>query len=122
REEALQEIAALARQHRLSLQEIAALLHHPGDKPKQAGEAVTKLFSYLGGIFCLAGICAYIGMFWDEMSGAVRVTLTFGTGLVAFLMAVIFVRDGRYARIVTPLFLIAALFQPGGLFVVFDEY
>jgi hypothetical protein len=123
KEDALQEIAALARHNGITLAEIARVLTNAQEQAQTASRGIlSKLFGYIGAIFVFSGICAFISMFWDDMGSAPRVIITLGTGFIAFLMGLSALTNEKYARAATPLFLIAAFLQPGGIFVMLDEY
>lgn len=128
RARALQSIAALARQHQLSAQDIAAALGEPvGDAPVAADGVrsrglLVRVLGYIGGTFVFAGVCVFIALQWDTMTPAARVVITLGSGLAAFVLAVLSSRDPRFEKAATPLFLMAGALQPTGLLVLFDEY
>ena len=124
REEALRQIAEIAARHQLQPREIIAEL---GKAPKQyqaqrSTGILAKILAYLGGVFVLAGIAIFIGMQWDFFSSAVRVLVTLGVGFAIYLFALISMRDERFSRVTTPMFLIAALLQPTGIVVMLNEY
>lgn len=121
----LEQIVTLATQNGISASEIESAIN--GNKlenlsDKSGGSIAMRIFSILGGVFILAGVSAYIAMFWDEMNSATRVIITLGSGFVAYMMAVIFSRESRYLSSIVPLLLIAALLESFGLFVLIDEY
>ena len=121
---ALEQIVALARDHRLTAAEIAAAL---SDQPKPAPESraralIVRALGYLGGTFVFAGIAAFIALQWDAMNSAARVIITLGPGIAACVLAVLSSRDVRFDKAVAPLFLIAAVLQPTGLLVAFKEF
>jgi hypothetical protein len=123
REAALRRIAELASSHGLSLDDIAAALAGPDAAVAARRPAVlTRLFAYVGGVFVFAGIGIFIAMQWGDMTPAARVVVTLGSGVAAFGMALAAIKDARFAGAVTPLFLIAAILEPVGLFVALDEY
>ena len=69
RPRALQEISALARQHGLTLTDIAAAL---GQAPEPAQEnrlrgILVRVLGFLGGTFVFAGIGVFIALQWDDM-------------------------------------------------------
>ena len=124
RSRALEQIVALARDHRLTAAEIAAAL---SDQPKPAPESraralIVRALGYLGGTFVFAGIAAFIALQWDAMNSAARVIITLGPGIAACVLAVLSSRDVRFDKAVAPLFLIAAVLQPTGLLVAFKEF
>lgn len=124
KEEALQDIVALARLHQISAAEITQALDTPQAEQtrQQSSGVLSKLFGYMGGIFVFAGICVFISMYWDDFGSAARVVVTLGSGIAAFIMALVCLHDKRYERAATPLFLTAALLQPTGIMVMLQEY
>lgn len=124
RAQALEQIAALARQHGLSAADvIAAIDHSPGGPGGRRGQGVlVHVLGVLGGTFVFAGICAFIALQWSELNSAARVLITLGSGLAAFVLAVLGTRDQRFEKAATPLFLAAAALEPTGMLVAFEEF
>ncbi len=123
KEDALQDIALLAKHNNISLDEIKHALEAMSTLvSKPSSSVLSKLLGYIGGIFVFAGIGVFMSMFWDDFGSAARVIVTLGVGLVAFIMALACLYDKRFERAATPLFLIAALLQPTGIFVMLQEY
>lgn len=123
KEDALQEIVALARHHQITPDEITQALQasqHATDKPPAS--VLSKLFGYIGGIFVFAGVTVFISMYWDDFGSAARVIVTLGTGLIAFLMGLVCLADEKYERAATPLFLMSSVLQPTGILVMLREY
>ena len=125
--EALNEIVRLAQEHDLSIAELSAAVEAAASadaatEPDQRSTILMRVLAYLGGIFVFAGLGVFIAMNWDSMNFAARVVITLGSGIAAFIMALIAVSDERYEKAATPLFLIAALLQPAGLLVIFEEF
>jgi len=56
------------------------------------------------------------------MTSAQRVIITLGPGLLAFILGALSLRDPRFAKVSTPLFLTAVFMQPFGMFVFVNEY
>lgn len=125
KQEALSEIVELATRHNINCDEIAtALGHHamPQGRAEQQKGIAARLFSYIGGILIFSGLCIFVGMFWDQFSPLFRVLITFGTGTALFVAAVDCAGKAHRQGLVTPLILVSAFFQPGGMLVAFDEY
>ena len=124
RARALEQIAALARQHRLSAAEIAAALDGtPAAPAERRGRTVlVRVLGFLGGTFVFAGIGVFIALQWDAMNSAARVIVTLGSGLAVFVMGVVSARDVRFDKATAPLLLVAAALEPTGMLVAFDEY
>jgi hypothetical protein len=124
REEGLRQIAEIAARHQLSADDILAALKEapPADQAERSTGVLAKVMAYLGGIFVLAGIAIFIGMQWDVFSSPVRVLVTLGVGFILFLFALLTLKDERFSRVTTPMFLVAALLQPTGIVVMLNEY
>lgn len=133
RTRALQEIAAIARQHRLSAAEVAASLRSAEAPGASAGQAesergsrtrtvLVRALGYLGGTFVFAGVGVFIALQWASMNSAARVVVTLGPGIVAFVLAVLSHREARFDKITPPLFLMAAVLEPTGMLVAFEEF
>jgi hypothetical protein len=124
RTEALEQIATLAREHTLSIDDIAAALRAPASQtaaPRGRGVLVHVLGA-LGGTFVFAGIGVFIALQWSDLNSAARVLVTLGSGLALFVLAWMAVRDRRFDKAATPLFLAAAALEPTGMLVAFDEF
>lgn len=121
---ALARIVELADKHALELDDIAAAL--AGARSEHAPSAktavLTRLLAYLGALFVFAGLAVLIATQWDALGSAARVVITLGSGLACFAMAYVAAYDERFAAAVTPLYIVAAVLQPFGLLVLFDEY
>ena len=123
KDEALREIKGIATRHGLTLHDIEQAFETDSHPSKaKLGGALTRVFSYLGGVFIFAGIAVFIGMNWDEMNTAARIIVTLGSGITAYVLAVVACNDPRYEKAATPLFLIAAALQPTGILVAFSEF
>jgi hypothetical protein len=124
RARALETIATLARQHGLTSTEIAALL---GESAVTAPEnrwrgVMVRVLGVLGATFVFAGIGVFIALQWDQMNSAARLIVTLGSGVTALALAVLANQDVRFERATTPLFLMAAVLEPTGMLVGFEEF
>src|SRR5688572_27181475 len=123
RERALQQITAMARQHGLSAADIATALEAPPAPERRRGQAIlVRVLGFLGGTFVFAGVGVFIALQWDAMNSAARVVVTLGLGVTAFALASLARRDPRVERATTPLYLVAAVLEPVGMLVAFDEF
>ena len=123
KEEALQDIVALAKHNHITLEEISHALVMPAAQANKPSSGVlSKLLGYIGGIFVFAGISVFISMYWDDFGSAARVIVTLGVGLVAFLMGLACLYDSKYEKVATPLFLMSSFLQPMGIMVMLREY
>jgi hypothetical protein len=121
---ALEQIVAVARAHGLSATEVAAAIEpSSGDAGARRTRGVlVHVLGVLGGTFVFAGVGVFIALQWSELNAAARVLVTLGSGLIAFVLAVLGTRDRRFDKAATPLFLAAAVLEPGGMIVAFVEF
>lgn len=125
RQEALADIVDIATRHQISADDIAAALgssQTPHAHAARQKNTIARLFSYIGGTLIFSGLCVFVSMFWSDFPPFFRVLITFGTGTGLFAAAMGCARHSARQALVTPLILVSALFQPGGLLVLFDEY
>ncbi|KTC88620.1 hypothetical protein OQJ18_02000 [Fluoribacter dumoffii] len=123
KEEALQKIIELAKNHQIDIREISqALRPTEAVPPLEDSSWVNKLYSYIGGILIFAGICALIVMKWQDFNLYERVTLTLGFGFSSFLLAFACLKYSSYQKASTPLLLIALFLEPTGLIILLQEY
>ncbi len=121
KEKAISKIVVLALKHNISADEIGAVLVKSSLKDK-SGSWLSNLMAYIGGAFIIAGLALLTGMIWEDLGSASRFIITYGPGIVAFILGVITVKDHRYEKASTPLFIISATLMPSGMFVFLKEY
>lgn len=120
KEDALKRIVELALANSLSPKEISkAIREYNGDDASYS--VFTRLFAYLGAVFVFSGIAAFFAMFWDDMATPARIISTLGIGFAIYLSALISNFTNPQSKVAAPLFLIAAVLETSGLFVVVDE-
>ncbi|HEY6093402.1 MAG TPA: hypothetical protein VIU93_00475 [Gallionellaceae bacterium] len=122
---ALESIAQLMRTYDITPAEVDAAYRAPVRGPAPArrsrGEVAKTLFIYLGAIFILAGISAYIGTFWQSMGGVMRVFMTLGVGYILLVVLLSALHENRYPRLILPLAVASAFVMTGGWFVFIHE-
>jgi hypothetical protein len=122
RARALVDIVALARTHGLSAREVSEAIGEGTPGPARGRGVLVRVLGFIGGTFVFAGVGVFVALQWESMNSAARVVVTLGSGLAAFVMAVLAARDARYDKAATPLFLMAAALEPTGLLVLFSEF
>ncbi len=123
---ALANIAELMRSYDITPAEVDAAFHAPAASQavptrRSRGDIAKTLFIYLGAIFILAGISAYIGMFWESMGSAMRIFVTLGVGYTLLIVLVSALHEKKYPRLVLPLTLATVFMMTGGWFVLIHE-
>lgn len=88
---------------------------------RSSGDIAKTLFSYLGGIFILAGISTYISMFWDRMGGVMRVGVTLGVGYILLIVLISALHEKKYPKLILPLALATVFMLTSGWFVFIHE-
>lgn len=121
REQALSRIVALAGAHAITLDEIGARLIKT-DTPDRTGKWLLRVLGYTGGALIFGGLALLTEMLWENLESAARVLITYGSGLIAFLLGLTTLKDARFASAGTPLFLMSAALLPTGMFVFLKEY
>ena len=122
KEQALKQIAQVAREHDLTPAEILEELASPAGASDSGTSVVTSLFGYLGAIFLLVGLGVFIEMQWKAMGSAARIAVTLGSGIAVFVAAVLADRSEQRRNTAVPLFLLAAVLQPMGILVTIAEF
>jgi uncharacterized membrane protein len=122
RDQALKTIVHLMHEHELGYHEIAEAAGCEGIIHNNYSSILRYLLAYTGGILLLAGLSYYVSLVWEEMGSALRILITLGPGVIAQILGIAATRDSRFQHTATPLLIIAAFFQPGGLFTFIGEY
>ncbi len=123
---ALQNIVQLMRHYDITPAEVDAALQAPAStraepERRSSGDIAKTLFIYLGVIFILAGISAYIGTFWQSMGSVMRVVMTLGVGYILFIVLLSALYENKYPKLILPLELASVLMMTGGWFVLIHE-
>jgi len=123
KEKALDDIVTTAQENNLTIEDISARFVQKLPKTKKgANVIVMRLLTYVGALFIFAGITAFVAMEWDNLNSPARIIITFGPGIIALIMGLVVLKDDRYIKAATPLFLMAAFLETSGLFVFLAEY
>ena len=123
---ALENIAQLMRTYDISPAEVEVAFHAPAashtvHERRSSSEIAKTLFIYLGAIFIISGISAYIGMFWVSMGSAMRIFVTLGVGYILLIVLVVALHENKYPRIILPLTLASVVMMTSGWFVFIHE-
>ncbi|MEZ0223175.1 MAG: DUF2157 domain-containing protein [Alphaproteobacteria bacterium] len=123
KQDALIEVVDIIKRHNLTLDDVYAAMQGSKEfRAQKSGSILMRAFGYLGGLFVFAGIGTFIGMQWDGMGAAGHIICTLGFGFCLFIMALACNSNEKISPAATPLFLIAALLQPTGIYVTMMEF
>ena len=125
KEDLLGAVAKFAKKGELSRSEVL----DAWEKGKASGKekvwyqqlTIGQIVAFVGGLVVFIGISILIAQNWDVLSMPVRILLTLGTSLGAFVAAMILNRDVRTEVLAQVFYLMHALLMPLGLFVLFHE-
>ncbi|MEN1729059.1 MAG: hypothetical protein AAGJ52_11530 [Pseudomonadota bacterium] len=121
REQAIERIDDLMREHALSLGDLKAAANFTVEDSR-SGEWLRPVLATLGGLFVLAGVIAGFSLVWDDLVPLARVVIVLGSGLIALVIAAMASQRKEYDKVASVFFLLAGWFQTWGLFVAVDEY
>ncbi|HYD16882.1 MAG TPA: DUF2157 domain-containing protein, partial [Patescibacteria group bacterium] len=123
RQDALVEVTDIIKRHGLTLEEVyAALQGTPEFKAQKSSSMLMRAFGYLGGLFVVSGVAAFVGMAWNDMGTIGHIIATLGIGFCLFIMALTCSSNEKLEVAATPLFLLAALLEASGLGVLLDAF
>lgn len=120
--EALKEIKNLSENFNITSQEIINLLDNNKNILENRFSFAQIFLSYISSIFIFAGLCIYISIIWEQLNIPARIIITFGPGLVSFIISIFSINNIRFQHISTPLLLISAVLEPLGITVILNNY
>lgn len=82
---------------------------------------LSRILYYVGGVIVLLGIGVLLWQNWDSLSIATRILVTFGSGVAAYIVAVMFSRYEHLEEVAQAFHIIAAFTLPVGMFIIFDN-
>jgi hypothetical protein len=78
---------------------------------------IASILYYLGGAVVVLGIAILIGQNWEQFSTPMRILVTLGSGIAAYVSATLVGRDERFSGVSAALYLVSGLTLPLGLYV-----
>lgn len=116
--ELLQQLSALVESGDLTRQEV---LHAIATPKVSLASRMSVVLYYIGGGVVFLGMVFLIAQEWGHFSSAMKIFVTLGSGLAAFIVGILFSNQERLGAAGPAFFLIAALLLPAGLAVTYDE-
>ena len=123
--ELLDRLKAKLESGEITPEEMRSLLEAQPHEPVRSGAALSSKLSallyYIGGGIVFLGLVFLMAQEWNHFGPMMRVFITLGSGIAAFVVGVLFSRQERLGAAGPAFFLISAMLLPGGLFVAYDE-
>ena len=106
---------------------IAAYEEGSGVSPAEHESSTTLsrysgILYYIGGGIVFLGLVFFISELWSSFNTFMRIFITLGTGIAAFVMGALFNQQHRLGSAGPAFFMISALLIPTGIMITFDEY
>ncbi|MBI5529994.1 MAG: hypothetical protein HY918_00645 [Candidatus Doudnabacteria bacterium] len=123
KQQVLSELKQLAASGQISREEIMAAIAGQGAESDVVKHnlSLSEILYYIGGGIVFLGICVLAYQNWDNFSSVVRVLLTLGSGIAAFVVGGLLYRYENLKKISQAFFLIAGCLAPLGVNVAFKE-
>ncbi|HBN21933.1 MAG TPA: hypothetical protein DD412_01690 [Holosporales bacterium] len=116
----LAEIISLMQRYKISLADIDAYGKGQSAPLKETPRFIVFL-AYLGGLLVLGGLGIYLKDHWENFLSVERIVMTYGVGLSLYILALLLYKKGTSTLALSNFFVIAFLFQGGGLGVALHE-
>lgn len=94
------------------------------DKSRATGVLAARLsmvLYYIGGGVVFLGMVFLIAQEWRQFGSAMKIFVTLGSGIAAFVVGVLLSQHERLGAAGPAFFLLSAMLLPAGLFVTYDE-
>ncbi|MDH3622106.1 MAG: hypothetical protein OER91_14500 [Gammaproteobacteria bacterium] len=125
KQELLQELSSRLASGELTRSEVLEAIDAEQSRPapgkSKAAAALSTVLYYIGGGVVFLGMIFLIAQEWDRFGSGMRIFVTLGSGIAAFVMGVLFNGQERLGAAGPAFFLVAALLLPLGLLVTYDE-
>lgn len=127
KEELLNGIKSLSASGQIERNEVIAAYEagQNGETPHESSSTLSRysgILYYIGGGIVSLGIVFFIGQLWSDFNTFMRIFITLGTGIAAYIMGVLFNEQHRLGSAAPAFFMISALLIPTGILISFDEY
>lgn len=107
--------------HSEVLKAIGAEQTEPAISKARVGATLSTILYYIGGGVVFLGMIFLIAQEWNHFGTGMKIFVTLGSGIAAFIMGVLFSGQERLGAAGPAFFLVAAMLLPLGLLVTYDE-
>jgi len=125
KETVLQELSALVDAGELTEADVLDAIGAPASalatQPSGLGDKLAAILYFIGGAVVFFGMVFLIAQEWNHFGSGMRIFVTLGAGIAAFIVGVLFSQQNQLGAAGPAFFLISALLMPLGLFVSYDE-
>jgi len=125
KQEVLQSIKELSQSGQLSQAEVLAAFTGASIMPAATIEPkslkLSEIMYYIGGAIVFLGICVLVYQNWDFLSSGLRVFITLGSFIAAFVVAILLNRYADLKKVAQAFFLISGMLAPLALNVTLHE-
>lgn len=118
-------VVALSNRFDITLDEISNNLIEKQVQPNEEStqsSLIIKLFSYLGAVFILGGIAAFVSLYWGDLNSVLRVSLLLIPGFLLYLIASLLSEHDLIKKFTAPLYILGYILELSGLYVFLHEY
>ncbi len=125
KQELFQQFKTLVEQNAITKEEILSVFDQSKDvktdqvSVKKVGMA--QIFYYIGGAIVFLGISILVYQNWSTLNVGTKILATFGSGIAAYYIGLLFGRDKKTEVVGSAFYLISGLITPLGLHVIFDS-
>lgn len=120
----LAEVRSMAAAEKITKQELLSAFAGTGPSNNDTMHhafGIVEILYYIGGAIVFMGIAVLISQHWNELSPLVRIFVTLGSGIAAYIVAVLFAQYKKLAGVSQAFFFLSALLLPFGLAIAFQE-
>jgi hypothetical protein len=125
KDQLLRELSTLLKSGDLTEREVMQAIGTKPPKPvtnkSSLASRLSAVLYYIGGGIVFLGMVFLIAQKWGQFETGMKIFVTLGSGIAAFVVGVLFSNQQRLGAAGPAFFLISALLLPTGLFVTYDE-
>ncbi len=122
KQQLLSEISQMSAAGQLSQAEVlAAFSGHAASAPVEKNLNISEILYYIGGAIVFLGICVLCYQNWDNFNSFLRIFVTLGSCLAAFVVAALLNKYENLRKVGQAFFLLFGMLAPLGVGVAFKE-
>lgn len=83
--------------------------------------SIAEILYYIGGLIVILGLSVFFSQQWDVLTSVMRIVVTLGFSVLAFVAGVVLQKSNRSDKVYVPFYLIASVLLPLGMYVALYE-